>query len=725
MDIDIETEFLNKILDIYAENNAQKIRRAYFFAKTAHKGQKRQSGEDYIIHPLGVASILVDLGMDADTIIAALLHDVIEDTPITDSEIAEEFGQEVLLLVQGVTKLSKLNFKTKEEEQAENLRRMFLAMFNDIRVIIIKLADRLNNMRTLAFKDEAAQKRIAKETLEIYAPIAARLGIASIKGELEDLCLRYLYPEDYFYIAEKVAQSKTERQEFVDNITKDIKDLLQELGIKGEVNGRPKHFYSIYRKLKRGKTFEQIYDLIAMRIIVDDIKQCYSVLGAVHAKWKPLPGRFKDYISVPKGNLYQSLHTTVIANYGSPFEIQIRTKDMHRIAEYGIAAHWKYKQGMTGSSQTLDDKKLAWIRGVMELQNEAATEKEYLDSVKIDLYADEVFVFTPKGDVFNLPNGSTGIDFAYNVHTEVGNHCVGIKINGKMVPVSTKLENGDVVEVITSNASKGPSRDWLSVVITPSAKSKIKQFFKKELREDNIKIGRDMLEKACHQRGYDMQALLKLPSWKEYIKTKYKLNDNDDVLAMVGYGEFTAQQILSRLLECKAKDIGINVIPENIIAKPSVRPHKKTQDSGILVNGMPGMKVKFSQCCTALPGDEIVGYISRSRGVIIHRKDCPNVAAFEPERLVQVEWPSDTTGRFEVYIDIFAEDRTGLIVDIAQAITEMKYPMVSLDVKKQDDNTAVAKVCIEIPNADATNHLINRFRSIKGVSEVKRAKGKS
>ncbi len=725
MDIDIETEFLNKILDIYAENNAQKIRRAYFFAKTAHKGQKRQSGEDYIIHPLGVASILVDLGMDADTIIAALLHDVIEDTQITDSEIAEEFGQEVLLLVQGVTKLSKLNFKTKEEEQAENLRRMFLAMFNDIRVIIIKLADRLNNMRTLAFKDEAAQKRIAKETLEIYAPIAARLGIASIKGELEDLCLRYLYPEDYFYIAEKVAQSKTERQEFVDNITKDIKALLNELGIKGEVNGRPKHFYSIYRKLKRGKTFEQIYDLIAMRIIVDDIKQCYSVLGAVHAKWKPLPGRFKDYISVPKGNLYQSLHTTVIANYGSPFEIQIRTKEMHRIAEYGIAAHWKYKQGMTGSSQTLDDKKLAWIRGVMELQNEAATEKEYLDSVKIDLYADEVFVFTPKGDVFNLPNGSTGIDFAYNVHTEVGNHCVGIKINGKMVPVSTKLENGDVVEVITSNASKGPSRDWLSVVITPSAKSKIKQFFKKELREDNIKIGRDMLEKACHQRGYDMQALLKLPSWKEYIKTKYKLNDNDDVLAMVGYGEFTAQQILSRLLECKAKDIGINVIPENIIAKPSVRPHKKSQDSGILVNGMPGMKVKFSQCCTALPGDEIVGYISKSRGVIIHRKDCPNVAAFEPERLVQVEWPSDTTGRFEVYIDIFADDRTGLIVDIAQAITEMKYPMISLDVKKQDDNTAIAKVCIEIPNADATNHLINKFRSIKGVNEVKRAKGKS
>jgi len=378
LDIDIETNFLNKIQDLYTENNAQKIRRAYFFAKTAHKGQKRQSGEDYIIHPLGVADTLVDLGMDADTIIAALLHDVIEDTTISDTDISEEFGPEVLALVQGVTKLSKLNFKTKEEEQAENLRRMFLAMFNDIRVIIIKLADRLNNMRTLAFKDEAAQKRIAKETLEIYAPIAARLGIASVKGELEDLCLRYLYPEDYFYIAEKVAQSKTERQEFVNNITKDIQGILKDLGIKGEVNGRPKHFYSIYRKLKRGKTFEQIYDLIAMRIIVDDVKQCYAVLGAVHAKWKPLPGRFKDYISVPKGNLYQSLHTTVIASYGAPFEIQIRTKEMHRIAEYGIAAHWKYKQGLAGSSQSIDDKKLAWIRGVMELQNEATSSKEYL-----------------------------------------------------------------------------------------------------------------------------------------------------------------------------------------------------------------------------------------------------------------------------------------------------------------------------------------------------------
>ena len=723
MDIDIETNFLNKIQDLYTENNAQKIRRAYFFAKTAHKGQKRQSGEDYIIHPLGVADTLVDLGMDADTIIAALLHDVIEDTTISDTDISEEFGPEVLALVQGVTKLSKLNFKTKEEEQAENLRRMFLAMFNDIRVIIIKLADRLNNMRTLAFKDEAAQKRIAKETLEIYAPIAARLGIASVKGELEDLCLRYLYPEDYFYIAEKVAQSKTERQEFVNNITKDIQGILKDLGIKGEVNGRPKHFYSIYRKLKRGKTFEQIYDLIAMRIIVDDVKQCYAVLGAVHAKWKPLPGRFKDYISVPKGNLYQSLHTTVIASYGAPFEIQIRTKEMHRIAEYGIAAHWKYKQGLAGSSQSIDDKKLAWIRGVMELQNEATSSKEYLDSVKIDLYSDEVFVFTPKGDVSNLPHGATGIDFAYNVHTEVGNHCVGIKINGKMVPVSTPLENGDVVEVITSNASKGPSRDWLNIVITPSAKSKIKQFFKKELREDNVKIGHDMLEKACHHRGYDMQGLLKLPSWKELLKTKYKVNDNEDVFAMIGYGEFTAQQVLGRLLECKAKDIGINVISEQIIAKPT-KP-RKSSDSGILVNGMPGMKVKFSQCCIALPGDEIVGYISRSRGVIIHRKDCPNVAAFEPERLVQVEWPSDTTGKFEVYIDIYAEARTGLIVDIAQAIAELKYPIVSLDVKKQDEVSTIAKVCVEIPNADAIHILINKFKSIKGVNEVKRAKGKS
>ncbi len=724
MDQDVESSFLLKVRDAYIENNASKIEKAYFFAKSAHRGQKRQSGEDYIIHPLSVAEILVDLGMDADTVIAALLHDVIEDTEVTADNVVEEFGNEVFLLVQGVTKLSKFNFKSREEAQAENLRRMFLAMSNDIRVIIIKLADRLNNMRTLAFKDADSQKRIAQETLEIYAPIASRLGIAPIKGELEDLCLRYLYPEDYFYIAEKVAQSKSERQKFVDSITVEIKALLKEIGIAGDVNGRPKHFYSIYRKLKKGKSFEEIYDLIALRIIVDSVKDCYAVLGAIHNKWKPLPGRFKDYISVPKANMYQSLHTTVIAPpYGSPFEIQIRTHEMHQIAEYGIAAHWKYKQGNTNSTQSIDDQKLAWIRGVMELQNEGMNSKEYLDNVKIDLYSDQVFVFTPRGDVFNLPNGSTGIDFAYLVHTQVGHHCVGIKINNKMVPISTKLGNGDVVEVITSNTSKGPSRDWLNIAITPAAKSKIKAFFKKVNREENVKIGRDTFEKVVRQKGYDFNELVKIPAWNDYIKNNYKAASIDDICASIGCGELSAYSLANKLIEIKNEEVNKgNVSIEQVMAK--IPAKSSNGDSGILINGMGGMKVKFSQCCTALPGDEIVGYISRTRGVIIHRKNCPNVASLEPERIVSAEWPEVVTGKYEVFVEIVADERAGFVADIAMLIANMKVPMVTLDAKKIDNTTAIAKLSVEVSSTGEIKSLMQKLEQIKGVREVKRANGK-
>ncbi len=724
MDQDVESSFLLKVRDAYIENNASKIEKAYFFAKSAHRGQKRQSGEDYIIHPLSVAEILVDLGMDADTVIAALLHDVIEDTEVTADNVVEEFGNEVFLLVQGVTKLSKFNFKSREEAQAENLRRMFLAMSNDIRVIIIKLADRLNNMRTLAFKDADSQKRIAQETLEIYAPIASRLGIAPIKGELEDLCLRYLYPEDYFYIAEKVAQSKSERQKFVDSITVEIKAILKEIGIAGDVNGRPKHFYSIYRKLKKGKSFEEIYDLIALRIIVDSVKDCYAVLGAIHNKWKPLPGRFKDYISVPKANMYQSLHTTVIAPpYGSPFEIQIRTHEMHQIAEYGIAAHWKYKQGNTNSKQSIDDQKLAWIRGVMELQNEGMNSKEYLDNVKIDLYSDQVFVFTPRGDVFNLPNGSTGIDFAYLVHTQVGHHCVGIKINNKMVPISTKLGNGDVVEVITSNTSKGPSRDWLNIAITPAAKSKIKAFFKKVNREENVKIGRDTFEKVVRQKGYDFNELIKIPAWNDYIKNNYKAASIDDICASIGCGELSAYSLANKLIEIKNEEVNKgNVSIEQVMAK--IPAKSSNGDSGILINGMGGMKVKFSQCCTALPGDEIVGYISRTRGVIIHRKNCPNVASLEPERIVSAEWPEVVTGKYEVFVEIVADERAGFVADIAMLIANMKVPMVTLDAKKIDNTTAIAKLSVEVSSTGEIKSLMQKLEQIKGVREVKRANGK-
>ena len=550
-----DEQFLSKIEGAFSEQNYARIVKAYYFAKRAHEGQKRKSGDDYIVHPIAVASILVDLGLDTDTVIAALLHDVIEDTPVTQEELDENFGHAVVLLVEGVTKLNKLNFKSREEQQAEYLRRMFLAMSNDIRVIIIKLADRLHNMRTLSYRNEEDQKRIATETLEIYAPIAARLGIASVKGELEDLCLRYLHPDDYYMIAEKVASTKVERQKVVDAISADLRKMLDDLGIKGDINGRPKHFYSIWRKMQKGKSFEEIYDLTAVRIIVDTVRDCYAVLGAIHTMWKPLPGRFKDYISVPKTNMYQSLHTTVLSSYGSPFEIQIRTHEMHRIAEYGIAAHWKYKQGMTGGEPaTLDDNKLAWIRSVMELQNDVSDSKEYLDMLKLDLYVDQVFVFTPKGDVFNLPAGATGIDFAYAVHSQVGNKCVGIKINSKMVPVNTVLQNGDVVEAITSNTAKGPSRDWLKFVKTPSAKSKIKSFFKKEMREDNIKRGKDMLETAAKHKGFAFADLAANQKWRDYVCQKYNFTDLDELFAMVGYVELTTAQVMQKLLEFNKRE---------------------------------------------------------------------------------------------------------------------------------------------------------------------------
>ncbi len=546
-------KFINKVQENYNESHAEKIIKAYYYAKTAHAGQKRQSGEEYFVHPNAVAEILIDMGLDCDTVVAALLHDVIEDTECTSDDISNNFGPMVLSLVQGVTKLGKLNFKSKLEEQAENLRRMFMAMSNDIRVIIIKLADRLHNMRTLSFKDEEGQKRVAQETLDIYAPIAARLGISSVKGELEDLCLRYLYPDSYYFIAEKVAQTKVERQDLVNHISGELHEMLDELGIKGEVNGRPKHFYSIYRKLNKGKQFEQIYDLIALRVIVDNVKDCYAVLGAIHTKWKPLPGRFKDYISVPKANLYQSLHTTVLTSYGAPFEIQIRTYEMHKVAEYGIAAHWKYKQGTNIDTTKIEDDKLAWIRNVMQLQDEASDSQEYLDMLKVDLYSDQVFVFTPKGDVFNLPNGSTGVDFAYAIHSKVGEKCTGIKVNSRIMPVSTKLNNGDVVEVITSNTSKGPSRDWLKFVITPSAKSKIRSFFKKEMREENEKRGRDILDKEAKHRGYALNDLLATESWSKFVRQKYGLNTSEEVLALVGYGELTSLQVINKLVHNVAR----------------------------------------------------------------------------------------------------------------------------------------------------------------------------
>ncbi len=712
-------KFINKVQENYNDTHAEKIIKAYYFAKTAHAGQKRQSGEDYFIHPNAVAEILIDLGLDCDTVVAALLHDVIEDTEYTADDISQMFGQVVLSLVQGVTKLGKLNFKSKLEEQAENLRRMFMAMSNDIRVIIIKLADRLHNMRTLSFKDEEGQKRIAQETLDIYAPIAARLGISSVKGELEDLCLRYLYPDSYYFIAEKVAQTKIERQELVNHISGELHEMLDELGIKGEVNGRPKHFYSIYRKLNKGKPFEQIYDLIALRVIVDNVKDCYAVLGAIHTKWKPLPGRFKDYISVPKANLYQSLHTTVLTSYGAPFEIQIRTFEMHKIAEYGIAAHWKYKQGTNIDTTKIEDDKLAWIRNVMQLQDEASDSQEYLDMLKVDLYSDQVFVFTPKGDVFNLPNGSTGVDFAFAIHSKVGEKCTGIKVNSRIMPVSTKLNNGDVVEVITSNTSKGPSRDWLKFVITPSAKSKIRSFFKKEMREENEKRGREILEKEAKHRGYALNDLLASESWNKFIRQKYGLNTQEEVLALVGYGELTSLQVINKMVELyKSEDVHESDTLKQMTKKSTARK----QNGGVVIKGQHGLKYRFSQCCSPLPGDEILGYITRNGGVAIHRADCPNCKGFEPERIIETQWSISDDEKFVANLVISAFDRTGLVVEIATLITNMKVAMTSISAKSEKNNLATVKVSVEVKNANMLRILMDKItQSIKGIREIKRA----
>ncbi len=712
--------FSRKVERIYSVGSCAKILKAYQYAEERHRDQKRLSGEPYIVHPVAVAEILIDLGMDKNCIVAALLHDVIEDTQASEQEIKTQFGNTVVSLVQGVTKLSMLNFKSKEEEQAENYRRMFLAMSNDIRVIIIKLADRLHNMRTLSFKEPASQRRIAQETLDIYAPIAARLGISGVKGELEDLALKFLHPDDYFMIVDKVAATKEERVQFVNKIIERLEAKLAELGVRAEINGRPKHYYSIWRKMQRGKSFEEIYDLHAIRIIVDTIKDCYEVLGTIHTMWKPLPYRFKDYISVPKANLYQSLHTTVLSSIGVPFEIQIRTHEMHRLAEYGIAAHWKYKQqGSVVSSADANDKKLAWIRNVMELQSEVDDSSEFLDMLKLDLYQDQVYVFTPVGDVVNLPSGSTGVDFAYNVHSQVGNKCVGIKINSRMVHLDTKLENGDVVEVITSNTSKGPSRDWLNFVVTPSAKSKIRAFFKKEMKEDNIRRGKDMLEKESKRRGYNLNELLSCEEWKNYIQKKYNTVAVDEIFAMVGYGGLTTNQVVLKMIDCLKKTIECKSVLE---IKPSqAATASKKADSGVLVKGYDGFLIRFSHCCNPLPGDKIVGYISRGRGVSVHRADCPNLADYEPERLIEASWPSTVGDKFSATINITGDDRSGLFSDIATTLNNMKVYMTGINAKgNKETNTSLVSVTLEVDSLESLDGIINKLRSVRGVYEVAR-----
>ena len=651
-------ELLQKLKKNFSEAEFQELKAAYDFSAAAHEGQKRQTGEPYFIHPCAVVNILVDLGFDdVSTLVAAFLHDVLEDTPVTSDELEQKFGKEVLELVEGVTKLDKIKFVSAEDEQAENLRKMFFAMAKDYRVIIIKLADRLHNMRTLDALKPEKQIKIATQSLKIYAPLAGRLGLSFVKCELEDLAMRYLYPDDYYELVEFIKTKSKERQQFIEKICDELKAKLQELGIEGEVNGRQKHLYGIYKKmLKQGKNIEQIYDISAVRVIVNEVQDCYTVLGAIHTMWMPLPGRFKDYIAMPKPNGYQSLHTTVITKFKETFEIQIRTYEMHRIAEYGIAAHWKYKEGKTGATK-IDDQ-INWLREVMDTQRESSDSHEFLENIEGNVFTDEVYVFTPKGKVLNLPVGSTTVDFAYAIHSAVGNKCIGAKVNGKIVPLNTVLNTGDIVEILTTNSGKGPSRDWIKFVKTASARTKIRQYFKKEMKEENIKRGKDMLEREAKRRGYNLSELLSTAGLN-YIMNRYTLSSIDDLYASVGFGGLTTNQIIVKLIDYFKRDL----LSKNPVAeiKTTSTTGKSSSGNGVLIRGYDDFLVRLSHCCNPVPGDKIVGYVSRGRGVSVHCVDCPNVKNMEPERLIEAKWDDVISQNFLASLKIYCENKGGIL----------------------------------------------------------------
>lgn len=662
-------EILKQIAETYSSAEQAVLNHAFYFAKSAHTGQKRASGEEYFTHPVAVAKILIDLGMDYNTVAAAFLHDVVEDTPVSESDIKAEFGDEILELVAGVTKLDKIEFKSHEEEQAENFKKIFVSMAKDIRVIIIKLADRLHNMRSLNFLSQERQLRMAHETLDIYAPLAGRLGISQIKCELEDLCLKYIDPEAYEYLSVNINSKLTERQEFVESVVKEIKEILDESHIVGDVFGRPKHFYSIYKKMKKqNKTLDQIYDLTAVRVIVDTVDECYELLGKIHKKWKPIPGRIKDYIAMPKENMYQSLHTTVVTEFGKIFEIQIRTKDMNRTAEYGIAAHWKYKENKENSDSF--DKRLSWIREVMEWQGGLNNSTEFIESLKGDVYNSEVLVFTPKGEVISLVKDATPIDFAYRIHTEVGNKCVGAKVNGKIVPLNSTLTTGDIVEVITSKLSKGPSWDWLRIAKSSGAKAKIKAFYKKAMQVDNEKLGKSMLEAEAKNRGYVFADLLNPVSF-ERVSQRLSFSTVEEMYAAVGCGAVTINQVLLKLIDYYRKDV-----PQIAPAAQNKREDKDA--SGVKIKGMDGLLVRFAGCCNPVPGDEIVGFVSRGRGVTIHRKDCPNLKNEDSERLLDAEW-TGSVGSFTVSVRVIGGENTPILVFVSNACTSLGLTITSVN----------------------------------------------
>lgn len=711
-------ELLQKLKKNFSEAEFQELKAAYDFSAAAHEGQKRQTGEPYFIHPCAVVNVLVDLGFDdVSTLVAAFLHDVLEDTQVTADELEQKFGKEVLELVEGVTKLDKIKFVSAEDEQAENLRKMFFAMAKDYRVIIIKLADRLHNMRTLDALKPEKQIKIATQSLKIYAPLAGRLGLSFVKCELEDLAMRYLYPDDYYELVEFIKTKSKERQQFIEKICDELKAKLQELGIEGEVNGRQKHLYGIYKKmLKQGKNIEQIYDISAVRVIVNEVQDCYTVLGAIHTMWMPLPGRFKDYIAMPKPNGYQSLHTTVITKFKETFEIQIRTYEMHRIAEYGIAAHWKYKEGKTGATK-IDDQ-INWLREVMDTQRESSDSHEFLENIEGNVFTDEVYVFTPKGKVLNLPVGSTTVDFAYAIHSAVGNKCIGAKVNGKIVPLNTVLNTGDIVEILTTNSGKGPSRDWIKFVKTASARTKIRQYFKKEMKEENIKRGKDMFEREAKRRGYNLSELLSTAGLN-YIMNRYTLSSIDDLYASVGFGGLTTNQIIVKLIDYFKRDL----LSKNPVAeiKTTSTTGKSASGNGVLIRGYDDFLVRLSHCCNPVPGDKIVGYVSRGRGVSVHCVDCPNVKNMEPERLIEAKWDEVISQNFLASLKIYCENKGGILAAVTTIISNMKISITGAFARSDNDSgTAEITVMLEVKSTDQVEDVIKKLKTLPEVIDVHR-----
>ncbi len=740
-------ELINRVRKYHPSDDISLIEKAYQTAYDAHRGQVRKSGEPYIIHPLYVSIILADLELDKETIVAGLLHDVVEDTIMTDEEIKEQFGADVALLVDGVTKLEKINFHgensddrdrdaEKLERQAENLRKMFLAMARDIRVILIKLADRLHNMRTLQHMRPQKQQEIARETLDIYSPIAQRLGISRIKVELDDLALKYLEPEAYYDLVDKIAIRKSDREQYIQTIVDEVTVHIEHAGIKAQIDGRIKHFFSIYKKMKnQNKTIDQIYDLFAVRIIVDTVRDCYAALGVIHEMYKPIPGRFKDYISMPKANMYQSLHTTLIGSTGQPFEIQIRTYEMHKAAEYGIAAHWKYKEASDGKKvEAQEEEKLVWLRQILEWQRDMSDNKEFLNLLKSDLnlFSDSVYCFTPTGDVKTLPIGATTIDFAYSIHSAVGNRMIGARVNGKLVTIDYEIRNGDRVEIMTSQNSKGPSRDWLNVVKSTQAKNKINQWFKHELKEDNIVKGKELIASYCKAKAINPAEVL-IAKYQEAIMKRYGFQDWDSVLAAIGHGGLKEGQILNRMQELYDQDHRREMTEAEIMAEVEEnaqinRERTNKSCSGIVVRGIHDVAVRFSKCCSPVPGDEIIGFVTRGRGISIHRTDCINILnlpEIDRNRLIDAEWQQEeaTGGKYLAEISIYANNRNGLLADISRALTEKEIDILALNTRVSKQGTATILVSFEIGSREELQRITDKIRIIESVIDIERTTG--